>query len=153
MFYIWCHFLLMGEMPRLANRFCSIINYWTNQCLYCSMKLSSSEYGQNIWKWVKIWYRWFLQRWDKTRNIKEDLFCHKFSLKFDGKLVYDMYQSLISVMVQGVKVTPITRTNVKVTWDALNDSDFSGDAATGGYIVEYRWVKRNEEKLGFKTEF
>merc|ERR1719225_715811 len=43
-----------------------------------------------------------------------------------------------SAMVQGVKVTPITRTNVKVTWDALGDSDFNGDASTGGYIVEYR---------------
>ena len=41
-------------------------------------------------------------------------------------------------MVQGLKVTPITRTNVKVTWDPLGVSDFNGDAATGGYIVEYR---------------
>ena len=41
-------------------------------------------------------------------------------------------------MVQGVKVTPITRTNVKLTWDPLSVSDFNGDAATGGYVVEYR---------------
>ena len=51
---------------------------------------------------------------------------------------------MILAMVQGVKVTPITRTNVKVTWDALAVSDFNGDASTGGYIIEYRWVKNME---------
>ena len=43
-------------------------------------------------------------------------------------------------MVQGVKVTPITRTNVKLIWDPLVVSDFSGDSATGGYVVEYRYT-------------
>ena len=43
-------------------------------------------------------------------------------------------------MVQGVKVTPITRTNVKLTWDPLVVSDFNGDSATGGYVVEYRYA-------------
>ena len=43
-------------------------------------------------------------------------------------------------MVQGVKVTPITRTNVKLIWDPLVVSDFNGDSATGGYVVEYRYA-------------
>ena len=43
-------------------------------------------------------------------------------------------------MVTKVKVTPITRTDVKVTWRPLNIEDFNGDVETGGYIVEYREV-------------
>ena len=46
-------------------------------------------------------------------------------------------------MVQGVKVTPITRTNVKLIWDPLVVSDFNGDSATGGYVVEYRYAPAN----------
>ena len=41
-------------------------------------------------------------------------------------------------MVHGVKVTPITRTNVKVIWEPLQAPDFHGDASTGGYNIEYR---------------
>ena len=40
--------------------------------------------------------------------------------------------------VPEVKVTPITRTDVKVEWTALKAEDFSGDASTGGYMIEYR---------------
>ena len=43
-----------------------------------------------------------------------------------------------SKLVQSVKVTPITRTNVKVTWEPLDSIDYNGDASSGGYIVEYR---------------
>ena len=43
-----------------------------------------------------------------------------------------------SISVEGVKVTPISRTNVKVMWKPLSKSDFNGDAQTGGYYVEYR---------------
>lgn len=41
-------------------------------------------------------------------------------------------------LIPEVKVTPITRTNIKVTWQPLKAVDFHGDASTGGYIVEYR---------------
>ena len=37
-----------------------------------------------------------------------------------------------------MKVTPITRTNVKVEWSPLAASDFNGDSQSGGYLVEYR---------------
>jgi protein sidekick len=40
--------------------------------------------------------------------------------------------------VENLKVTPITRTNVKVEWSPINAEDFNGDSLTGGYIVEYR---------------
>ena len=40
--------------------------------------------------------------------------------------------------MENVKVTPITRTNVKVSWTSLKTPDFNGDATTGGYIIEYR---------------
>ena len=43
-------------------------------------------------------------------------------------------------MVNNVKVTPITRTNVKVTWEPLKAEDYHGDASTGGYHVEYREI-------------
>ena len=43
-----------------------------------------------------------------------------------------------SSAVEDVKVTPITRTNVHLSWVPLRKSDFNGDAPTGGYIVEYR---------------
>ncbi len=43
-----------------------------------------------------------------------------------------------SAPVDDVKVTPITRTTVKLTWLPLRKDDFNGDAETGGYIVEYR---------------
>ena len=43
-----------------------------------------------------------------------------------------------SIPVENLKVTPITRTNVKVEWTPINVQDFNGDSATGGYIVEYR---------------
>ena len=42
--------------------------------------------------------------------------------------------------VSDVKVTPITRTDVRVTWTPLTIEDFNGDVETGGYIVEYREV-------------
>ena len=42
--------------------------------------------------------------------------------------------------VMNVKVTPITRTNVKVTWEPLKSEDYHGDASTGGYHVEYREI-------------
>ena len=45
-----------------------------------------------------------------------------------------------SSMIENLKVTPITRTDVRVTWDPLSISDFNGDVETGGYIVEYREV-------------
>ena len=37
-------------------------------------------------------------------------------------------------------MTPITRTDVRVEWTPLARSAFNGDAATGGYIVEYREI-------------
>ncbi len=43
-----------------------------------------------------------------------------------------------SVPVENVKVTPITRTNVKVEWSPINREDFNGDSQTGGYVIEYR---------------
>ena len=43
-----------------------------------------------------------------------------------------------SSAVEDVKVTPITRTNVHLSWVPLKKDDFNGDAETGGYIVEYR---------------
>ena len=43
-----------------------------------------------------------------------------------------------SAAVEEVKVTPITRTNVRLSWVPLKKDDFNGDAQTGGYIVEYR---------------
>ena len=43
-----------------------------------------------------------------------------------------------TVLLQDVKVTPITRTNIKVTWSPLQAADYHGDASTGGYMVEYR---------------
>jgi protein sidekick len=45
-----------------------------------------------------------------------------------------------SAIVDNLKVTPITRTDVRVTWDPLSVADFNGDVDTGGYIVEYREV-------------
>ena len=38
------------------------------------------------------------------------------------------------------RVTPITRTDVRVEWTGLAKSDFNGDVGTGGYIVEYREI-------------
>ena len=38
------------------------------------------------------------------------------------------------------QVTPITRTNVKVEWTPLSESDFNGDSSTGGYQIEYREI-------------
>ena len=55
-------------------------------------------------------------------------------------------------MVQGVKVTPITRTNVKLTWDPLVVSDFNGDSATGGYVVEYRYAPQIADSSFFFTK-
>jgi protein sidekick len=43
-----------------------------------------------------------------------------------------------SIAVEAVKVTPITRTNVKVSWTPLKSEHYHGDSDTGGYIVEYR---------------
>ena len=45
-----------------------------------------------------------------------------------------------SALVEEVKVTPISRTNVKVTWKPLKAEDYHGDASTGGYVVEYREI-------------
>ena len=56
-------------------------------------------------------------------------------------------------MVQGVKVTPITRTNVKLTWDPLVVSDFNGDSATGGYVVEYRYALQIADSYFFYKAF
>ncbi|XP_059099411.1 protein sidekick-like isoform X3 [Tigriopus californicus] len=44
------------------------------------------------------------------------------------------------IPVENLKVTPITRTNVKVEWTPLNPEDFNGDAKSGGYQVEYREI-------------
>ena len=40
--------------------------------------------------------------------------------------------------VENLKVTPISRTNVKVEWSPINEAEFNGDSRTGGYTVEYR---------------
>ncbi|CAB4061873.1 SDK [Lepeophtheirus salmonis] len=45
-----------------------------------------------------------------------------------------------SIPVENVKVTPISRTNVRLTWDQLNSEDFNGDSSSGGYIIEYKEV-------------
>jgi len=39
-----------------------------------------------------------------------------------------------------VTVTPITSTNVRVSWKPLAAGSWNGDAETGGYKVEYRQV-------------
>jgi protein sidekick len=43
--------------------------------------------------------------------------------------------------VTGLKVVPITTTSVRVEWDAVEKSYWSGDHETGGYQVEYRSEK------------
>jgi len=45
-----------------------------------------------------------------------------------------------AIEVQNLKVTPITRTDVRVTWTPLSAAEFNGDENTGGYIIEYREV-------------
>ena len=45
-----------------------------------------------------------------------------------------------SSTVENLKVTPITRTDVRVTWNPLQVSDFNGDVESGGYKIEYREV-------------
>ena len=45
-----------------------------------------------------------------------------------------------SARVENLKVTPITRTDVSVTWDPLPASQFNGDIESGGYKIEYREV-------------
>eukprot|EP00090_Calanus_glacialis_P041134 TRINITY_DN7227_c0_g1_i2.p1 TRINITY_DN7227_c0_g1~~TRINITY_DN7227_c0_g1_i2.p1 ORF type:complete len:2186 (-),score=220.82 TRINITY_DN7227_c0_g1_i2:579-7136(-) len=45
-----------------------------------------------------------------------------------------------SSAVENLKVTPITRTDVRVTWNPLQVSDFNGDVESGGYKIEYREV-------------
>merc|ERR1719397_1266873 len=45
-----------------------------------------------------------------------------------------------SATVTNLKVTPITRTDVRVTWDPVAASQFNGDVETGGYKIEYREV-------------
>jgi len=40
--------------------------------------------------------------------------------------------------VTGLHVVPITTTSVKVHWEPLADSDWSGDSATGGYRIVYQ---------------
>merc|ERR1719242_1531006 len=43
-----------------------------------------------------------------------------------------------STTVTNLRVTPITRTDVSVTWDPLPASQFNGDIESGGYKIEYR---------------
>jgi len=43
-----------------------------------------------------------------------------------------------SASVDNLRVTPITRTDVRVTWDPIPVSEFNGDIETGGYKIEYR---------------
>ena len=43
-----------------------------------------------------------------------------------------------STTVSNLRVTPITRTDVRVTWDPIPVSEFNGDIETGGYKIEYR---------------
>ncbi len=53
------------------------------------------------------------------------------------RLVLTVRLSFLSLSSQ---VTPITRTNVKVEWTPLSESDFNGDSSTGGYQIEYREI-------------
>ena len=43
-----------------------------------------------------------------------------------------------SAVVTNLRVTPITRTDVRVTWDPIPVAEFNGDVDTGGYKIEYR---------------
>merc|ERR1719242_733643 len=43
-----------------------------------------------------------------------------------------------STTVTNLRVTPITRTDVRVTWDPIPVSEFNGEIETGGYKIEYR---------------
>ena len=43
-----------------------------------------------------------------------------------------------SATVENLRVTPITRTDVRVTWDPIPVSEFNGDIDNGGYKIEYR---------------
>merc|ERR1719266_3228743 len=45
-----------------------------------------------------------------------------------------------SAVVTNLRVTPITRTDVRVTWDPIPVAEFNGDVDTGGYKIEYREV-------------
>ena len=43
-----------------------------------------------------------------------------------------------SATVENLRVTPITRTDVRVTWEPIPVSEFNGDIDNGGYKIEYR---------------
>lgn len=50
--------------------------------------------------------------------------------------------------VIGVKVVPITTTSVRVEWEPLEDTYWSGDYETGGYRIEYQPVNDFPTALG-----
>ena len=58
------------------------------------------------------------------------------TLYFIRRIISDM----CGARVENLKVTPITRTDVSVTWDPLPASQFNGDIESGGYKIEYREV-------------